>query len=866
MARADADVNLLFGLLALQNDLVDQDQLLSAFRTWSRDKGRSIADLLVAQGDLDEGQRSILEALVQAHIKKHGGKTEKSLAAVGTSPANSARLTCIGDDDLNASLAHMATPPDESASDRTRTLSVGTVASAGHRFHILRPHARGGLGAVFVALDGELHREVALKQILDHHADDPNSRSRFVMEAEVTGGLEHPGIVPVYGLGAYADGRPFYAMRFIRGDSLKEAIASFHEDESLKHDASRRSLTLRQLLRRFIDVCNAIAYAHGRGVLHRDIKPANVVLGTHGETLVVDWGLAKSVGRTDPGASADVQPPVLSSAGSSVETLPGSALGTPAFMSPEQAAGDLDRLGPASDVYSLGATLYCLLTGKLPFEGDDVGALLRAVQKGGFRPPSQLEPSVDRSLEAICLKAMALKPEDRYASARALADDVERWEADEPVTARRESIPEKARRWARRHRTTMTAAATAVLVALVGLSAVLVVKARDNEYLSEAYARERQANEALVAANERERARLDLAMEAIRTFHTGVSTDVLLKRKEFTDLRAKLLLGAKTFYDKLRVLLQDQTDRRSREALGGAYFEVGELVGAIGSKQDALAAYEQSRAIRQSLSEADPSSAAYRDDLAGTLNNIANLLHDTGRPTEALEAYEKARSVEESLVRDHPDDAAYRERLAKIFNNLGLHLRTTGRPAEALDALEQSRDLRTALTKDHPGDVSHRTNLAISLNNLGLLYRQSGRTEEARAAWREAQTVVEPLARQAHDDPSSRDALVVALNNIADVDLAAGRIPEALAAWGRARDVSEELVHDHPNVSFYQVRLAGCLLNLGVVHSQIGHLDEAQAAYDRARHYYEALAAGDPTAAAYRQDLALCWNNLGVLL
>src|SRR5262249_954482 len=149
--------------------------------------------------------------------------------------------------------------------------------SAGVRFRILRPHAKGGLGEVFVAVDSELRREVALKEIQDRHADDQNSRARFVLEAEITGGLEHPGIVPVYGLGQYADGRPFYAMRFIRGDNLKDAIDRYHKDDS-KQDPGERAVQFRKLLGRFIDVCNAIAYAHSRGVLHRDLKPGNIML------------------------------------------------------------------------------------------------------------------------------------------------------------------------------------------------------------------------------------------------------------------------------------------------------------------------------------------------------------------------------------------------------------------------------------------------------------------------------------------------------------------------------------------------------------------------------------------------------------
>jgi serine/threonine protein kinase/Tfp pilus assembly protein PilF len=353
--------------------------------------------------------------------------------------------------------------------------SMALQANSNMRFRILKPHAKGGLGQVFVAHDDELEREVALKEIQDRYADDSDSRDRFLREARITGRLEHPGIVPVYGLGCSLDGRPYYAMRFIRGDSLEKAIDSFHQTERPDCDPGQRSLELHKLLGRFIDICNAMAYAHSRNILHRDLKPANVMLGHFGETLVVDWGLAKILKQ--PQGDAAPTEPLSRPTDTNDETATnmGVAIGTPVFMSPEQAAGQLDRLGPASDVYSLGATLYCLLTGRVPFEADDVATILTRVQQADFPPPCRVKPGVPRALEAVCLKAMALRPENRYPTAQALGADVESWMADEPVSAWREPWYTRARRWIIRHRTLVTACSTAAGVALVCLVAVVLL-------------------------------------------------------------------------------------------------------------------------------------------------------------------------------------------------------------------------------------------------------------------------------------------------------------------------------------------------------------------------------------------------------
>jgi serine/threonine protein kinase len=251
-------------------------------------------------------------------------------------------------------------------------------------------------------------------------------------------------------------------MRLIEGTSLKQAITDFHQ-ESAPTDAGARTLALRKLLDRFRDVCEALAYAHSRGVVHRDVKPHNIMVGRFGETLLVDWGLAKAKGQPDSTLATGSPPIQTVDSDGTDETAAGSAAGTPAYMSPEQADGLTGQSGPASDVYGLGATLYHLLTGRPPFEGGPREVVDR-VRSGDFPTPRSVRHDIPRPLEAVCLKAMARSPEDRYPSASALADDLERWLADEPVSAWCEPLGVRALRWIKRHRTPVIAASSAVLL------------------------------------------------------------------------------------------------------------------------------------------------------------------------------------------------------------------------------------------------------------------------------------------------------------------------------------------------------------------------------------------------------------------
>jgi serine/threonine protein kinase len=310
---------------------------------------------------------------------------------------------------------------------------------------------------------------VALKELRPERAGQPALWARFLREAQVTGQLEHPGIVPVYEVGRRPDDQaPFYTMRFVRGRTLAEAARAYHERRGREEAGP---LELRELLTAFVGVCQAVAYAHSRGVLHRDLKPQNVVLGDFGEVILLDWGLAKLTGEADADLGAERLPLALAGEGSRDETVAGQVLGTPAYMSPEQAEGRLDLLDAQTDVYGPGAVLYEVLAGRPPF-GDDTTAVLRRVVHDAPAPPRTMVTGVPRALEAVCLKALAKRPAERYSSAKEVAEDVKRYLADEPVRAYREPLRVRLGRKLRRYRSVVAGAAV-VLLSVAVVSSVL---------------------------------------------------------------------------------------------------------------------------------------------------------------------------------------------------------------------------------------------------------------------------------------------------------------------------------------------------------------------------------------------------------
>jgi PAS domain S-box-containing protein len=411
----DTDRNLLFGVLALQADLIDPRQFIDACLLWTSRKDVPLADLLVERGWIEPDDRSHVDYLLRRKLHKHGGDAGATLAALPDEVKRS--LAALKDDDIQRSLAwHPAL--DEVA-------TVDHVPGPCQRYSRLRLHATGGIGRVWLARDGDLGRDVALKELRPEQAEQAALRTRFLQEAQITGQLEHPGIVPVYELVRPADGeRPFYVMRFVRGRTLSEAARAYHHD---RKEGRAEPLDLPALLNAFVTVCNTAAYAHSRGVVHRDLKGQNIILGDFGEVVVLDWGLAKRLGRPE-GAEAAPPPSPGAAAEDSAQTVQGQTLGTPGYMAPEQAAGRPDLIGRHTDVYGLGAVLYEVLTGRAPFVGPDTATVLRRVREEAPLPPRESWPEVPPGLEALCLRALAKRPEDRPAGAAELAQEVQGWQ------------------------------------------------------------------------------------------------------------------------------------------------------------------------------------------------------------------------------------------------------------------------------------------------------------------------------------------------------------------------------------------------------------------------------------------------------
>ncbi|MBI4560298.1 MAG: protein kinase [Candidatus Hydrogenedentes bacterium] len=480
----ERDRNLLFGVFAVQLNKVSPLKLIEVAATWAIDPSRDLGRRLVEAGLISAKDEQMIGGLVSEAVRAHGGSAADTLRSFGGNEI--LQRSFLGALELTESGALVTRPGPQPAHIALDQLDVPAVEETPGRYTHVSEYARGGMGRVLLVHDQHFGRNVALKELLpastspDAATEIPSPVrlsapyvARFLQEARITGQLEHPSIVPVYELGHRRDGTLYYTMKLVRGQTLSKTLAQAGTLENrLKY------------VGHFLGLCHAIAYAHDRAVVHRDIKPANVMVGEFGETVVIDWGLAKVKGREDL-ISDDLQKTIhglrLGEETQLTKTTYGHALGTPNYMPPEQALGQLEQVDERSDVYALGAALYELLTGKPPYNAGTVLAILDQVISQSPTPITALEPNAPAELVAICERAMQRNQAERYQSAKELASEIDRFLTGAMVQAYSYGFGEHLRRFVKRHRAavTTTAAAAAAVMVLGIVSYVQVVHARD---------------------------------------------------------------------------------------------------------------------------------------------------------------------------------------------------------------------------------------------------------------------------------------------------------------------------------------------------------------------------------------------------
>jgi serine/threonine protein kinase len=519
-------------------------------------------------------------------------------------------------------------------------------------FRLVREIGRGGMGVVYEAHQISLNRRVALKVLPFAAALDPKQRQRFLNEAQAAAQLHHTNIVPVFAVGTER-GVHYYAMQFIEGHSLAELIEDMRDQERLQAiplaDASAnsssqsesfspadqptgpyaacsssivgrkqtarptatistdRSTRRRRYFRRVAQLgqiaAEALEHAHQLGVVHRDIKPANLLVDGRGELWITDFGLAL----------------FQSSAGL---TLTGELLGTLRYMSPEQAWAIRGQVDHRTDVYSLGITLYELLTLRPAFDGQDRQELLRQLASEEPPAPRSLDRTIPVELETIVLKAIAKSPDERYDTAQELADDLQRFLEDKPIAARRPALAERVIKWARRHKPLVGSAVALLVLSLIGSVVSTILIAQEQAQTKAAYKRERQ--NAIEASQQRKRAEESFQQaRQVVDFFSQVAIDELANKPELAGVRLKLLEGARAYYQQF--INQRRDDDSSQAELAESYSRVAKILSEFGSKPDALAKYGEAIKIQSQLAGQHPSRPEYRERLASFQRDFVTL-------------------------------------------------------------------------------------------------------------------------------------------------------------------------------------------------------------------------------------------------
>lgn len=768
---------------------------------------------------------------------------------------------------------------------------------------------RGGWGHVERARDKQLDRDVAVKRINRELANAASIHDRFFQEALVTGQLQHPGIVPVHELGVDEEGAPFYVMKLLEGSTFKESIKEVHrEPDRLANGFSA------ELLDRFSDICNAVAYAHEQGVIHRDLKPSNIMVGQFGETIVVDWGLAKKIGETsgstpefDPektipqgavfgtGASAGknldannepsslADPPSESftpsaqsrpSIGSSI-TRSGAVLGTPAYMSPEQSEGENNALTPATDIYALGVILYEILTGKNPFRAKDVETTLTRVRAGEYELPRAINPRVPRALAAICTTAMSRRAEDRYEKAEQIVADLQRFMAGEAVTVYEDPWWAKVLRWCRRRPALTAGVLGSVFVLLI--SSMLF-----GAIVHRAHQAEMRARLAAEASRQEEIDRLSEAREAADAWLIGLSGSLQFF-PGMEGLRSQLLEEAADHYQGLIVELENNasSDDSSFLEIAKCHTRLGDLYRLMDIPENSREHYQAS--CDEIIAEQDEVAKDYavRIELTNARIGIALLNSSTTTNSNDLtnDLTSDMRWLREYLNHSEADFESDRQyQSANTFARLALAVsRNTGSrnagspnqearnegmdPIDQLSLLTEAEGWAAKLVANRAEPRDHQL-LQTVRDELTALLRQTGRFADAAKVW---QAEVMRLENQVATRPRrpdllqslafSRMQLASLQGQMQQEEVAIDSYQLAIEDLNRAWQLTDADAYYRRNVATSHVNLGRTVRDEAVA---VNHLDEA---IDQLR---QVVAIEGPSASDLVR-LAECYESLGAI-
>ena len=743
-------------------------------------------------------------------------------------------------------------------------------------YDVLGVLGRGGMGVVYQARHAALNRTVALKMIRGGADASPHDLARFRAEAEAVARLSHAHIVQVFDVGTH-EGQPYCALELLAGGSLDQHLLG-------KPQPPFQAATLVEQL------AQAMQAAHDQGIIHRDLKPSNILLTAEGTPKITDFGLAKCLESTNG------------------QTRTGEVVGTPAYMAPEQAAGQNDRVGPAADIYALGTILYEMLTGRPPFLGVAPTDVLLQVMSTEPVPPGRLQPLLPADLETICLKCLQKEPQQRYLTAAALAEDLHRFLTDQPIVARPVTLGERCWRWCRRNPLPATLAATALVLGLTLAIGGPVAALR------EAHLRQEAEDARATALREKDRAeeaqrRTWAALDAMTS---QVASDWLTAQKELRPEQVRFLENAVLFYREFAADPARDARGRMRTALGN--HQLASLLHRLGKKTEAEAAYRQSLTLLERLATEYPDDPKYREQEAVVQGHLGVLLVQVGRLAEAEAAYRRNIAIFTALLDHQPVWPAVRLNLAAGYGNLGVLLAELGQKDAAAEYHRQAQELFVKLVTEFPKDPNHRRNLASSSGNRAVLLRDLGRWPEAEAAalralelrrqlaaeapddaparrdvaasllilgdyyresvkldaadqaFREATSLMEQLVAEFPTLPEYRHALALVRNKHSLLLGRLGRWPEAEAALRQAMPLWVRLLDEFPDRPTYRFALGGCRSNLGMARAALGRREEAEQDYQAALELQEALAKDFPSNPEYREELAITHASLAMLL